>query len=869
MAACSTGPAPLLDQLTRAAAATCDVPVAMVSLVDEHRLWFASSIGLNGLSELPRAVSFCAHTLLGDDLMEVHDASLDVRFADNPLVTGANGVRFYAGAPVILSDGFSLGALCVVDHAPKQLTDRQRTVLRHLAGAVAAALESAERVAQSTAVIEETTARIDDLYRSTPAPLFSMSMDGRLLVVSDTFLTETGYTRDELLGRPVFDLLTPESRASAQGAGMQRFLSAGRTQHHEYQLVRKDGVVIDVLVSQVLVRDAVGRPLRSMGVFENITSRRRAEEALQAERARMARILEGTDAGTWELNVKTGETRYNERWAAIIGFTLAELGPTNRRTWLERIHPADVPLVLADARAHYAGESDSYHNECRIRHRDGSYVWVRDRGRVSERSADGTALWMHGTHEDINVRKRAEAALEDSQKFLERVGSVAGVGGWEIDVATRALSWSRQTALLHDIDAGYHPTLEEALRFFAPEVRAEIEAAIKGSIDHGTPFDLELPFVSAKGRAFWARLVGSIEYAHGEPVRLVGALQDVSRQKQMECDLARSRELLEVTLDSIGDAIVTTNNDGIVQWLNPVAERMTGWEKGEAVGRPLTQVVELVDDATRQPIPDAVASCLGALEVASLGHQVTLVSQSGAEFGVAGSASPIREAGGQVHGAVLVVRDVTEQRRHQREMSHRATHDFLTGLLNRSEFETRLATRIEATATDDVHASLLYVDLDQFKLVNTACGHGAGDQLLRQVTAILERCIRAADSVARLGGDEFGILLDSCSLADAQCIAQIICDEMDAFRFDHEGRRFRVGASIGLVPVDARWPSVQAVLHAADASCFAAKDGGRNRVHPWVDSDVAVKARHGDLQWVSRIELALDEDRFSLFAQRI
>jgi diguanylate cyclase (GGDEF)-like protein len=163
----------------------------------------------------------------------------------------------------------------------------------------------------------------------------------------------------------------------------------------------------------------------------------------------------------------------------------------------------------------------------------------------------------------------------------------------------------------------------------------------------------------------------------------------------------------------------------------------------------------------------------------------------------------------------------------------------------------------------------MYIDLDQFKLVNDACGHAAGDQLLRQVAALLKQCVRTRDTLARLGGDEFGVILQFCTTEQAQRVAQQICERMDEYRFVFDDRRFRIGTSIGLVPLDRRWPTSASVMQAADAACYAAKEAGRNRVHAWVDADQHLRLRHGEMQWVTRLEQALDENRFELFAQRI
>ena len=736
-----TEPEEIFDSLVHAAAGLCEVPIATITLLDEHRQWFKAVIGLD-YRETPRSRAMCVHVVRSGVAMVVPDMTKDPRCATNPLVTGAPHVRFFAAAPITLG-GHTIGALCVLDTVPRDLHDHQVRTLCHLAMTAARAFESCERAANALALADETNDRITALYRSSPVPLFSMSSEGRLMMVSDAWTTETGYAREELEGRHVTEFLTPASRKFALEVGIPTFLEVGRTHKNEYQVICKDGSLIDVAVSQVLERDASGAPLRSMSVFENITPRRVAERALREEQDRLARIVESTNAGTWELNIQTGETRYNERWAEMIGYTLAELGATHLDDWTARIHPDDLARARALAAAHYEGRADYLDFEGRIRHRDGHWIWVKDRGRVSARDADGKALWMHGTHADISSRKR------------------------------------------------------------------------------------------------------------------------------FEDELARSRELLQVTLESIGDAVVTTDTHACIQWMNRVAERMTGWKKEEVLGRPIDRVFVVIDDESRMPTRNPVARCLATSQIVGGSGNTTLISRSGEEFGVEDSASPIREANGQVLGAVLVFRDVSEQRRLNNEMRHRARHDLLTGLFNRAEFESRLG-QVLADAGDEVAGHvLLYVDLDQFKLVNDACGHSAGDQLLRQVAAILRDCVRGHDTLARLGGDEFGVILEHCDPRSAERVAQKICDEMEEFRFQYEGKRFRVGTSIGLVPIDGRWSSLKALLQAADASCYAAKEGGRNRVHAWFDSDTVLKARNGDMQWVSRLELALDEDRFVLFGQRI
>ena len=489
---------------------------------------------------------------------------------------------------------------------------------------------------------------------------------------------------------------------------------------------------------------------------------------------------------------------------------------------------------------------------------------------------DGRVVGYLAVSFDITDRKCQEEALRKSERFLDRTSQMAGIGGWEVDLLAERVVWSEQTRRIHGVGADHLPTLACMVDFFAPEARVALRAALQAATTQGQAWDLELPFVRANDQRIWVRMVGSAEFVDGVAVRLVGAMQDISDRvnqrlelDQLARDLDEDRSLLKVTLASISEALVTTDVHGIVTWLNPVAERMTGWASAEAIGRPLAQVFHVLNEDTRRPMPEHVLACLDGGGLATAASRLVLLSRNGEEFGIQDSSAPIRNEAGDVLGVVLVFRDVSEQRKLSSEMSFRATHDALTGVYNRAEFELRLGRSLEQSRQDGSDHAMLYIDLDQFKLVNDACGHASGDQLLQQVVRLLAESVRGSDTLARLGGDEFGILMAHCTAGQAQRAAQKICDRMDEFRFVHGERRFRIGASIGLVPVDRRWQTTAAIQQAADTSCYAAKEAGRNRVHVWFDTDVVVQERQFEMQWTTRIEQALDDDGFVLFAQRI
>jgi len=283
----------------------------------------------------------------------------------------------------------------------------------------------------------------------------------------------------------------------------------------------------------------------------------------------------------------------------------------------------------------------------------------------------------------------------------------------------------------------------------------------------------------------------------------------------------------------------------------------------------LPEIFHAINERTHLPIEGPVEKCMNGAPASALFGHALLVARGGRKYSIENSAAPILDRDGAVLGAILVFRDVTEQRRLASEMTYRATHDSLTGLVNRTEFERRLEARLTDAREERGGNALMYIDLDQFKLVNDACGHAAGDELLRQVAKLFGMIVHGSDTLARLGGDEFGVILAHCSGEHALRAAQQICNLMEKFRFSHGGQRFRVGASVGLVPLDGRWEDTSALMQAADASCYAAKEAGRNRVHRWFDTDEIMRGRRGDMRWATRLTQALDEERFVLHMQRI
>ena len=341
--------------------------------------------------------------------------------------------------------------------------------------------------------------------------------------------------------------------------------------------------------------------------------------------------------------------------------------------------------------------------------------------------------------------------------------------------------------------------------------------------------------------------------------------QEISERERLEALLFQEKELAQVTLQSIGDAVITTDSQGRITYLNPPAEKLVGWSLAEAQGIHSDELLKIFHGNTRQPVESPIMRALKEQSIVGLPDNAVLIARDGTEYFIADSAAPICDRNGNLIGAVLVFHDVTASRKLAQQLSWYARHDNLTGLINRHEFESNVEKAIHSAQSDHEEHVLCYLDLDQFKVVNDTCGHPAGDELLRQVSVMLKQRVRAADLTARLGGDEFGLLLKNCGLGQGISIANQIREEVQDFRFIWQDKAFKIGVSIGLVLLTGQTRSYKQVLSAADAACYAAKNAGRNRVQVYYDHDRELARQRGERQWITEITHALDNNRFRLY----
>ncbi|MEO9230678.1 MAG: PAS domain S-box protein [Devosia sp.] len=479
------------------------------------------------------------------------------------------------------------------------------------------------------------------------------------------------------------------------------------------------------------------------------------------------------------------------------------------------------------------GEVEDFQGECRMDHRDGGPLWVLMTATLLRSETTTQPLYVIVQIVNIDRQKRAEAALAKSESLWNFALESAGQGVWDCDVPSNEIVYSRVWRKMRGIpeDEAIDPAQSAWLARVHPDDVERVLSASR-SQGHGTDgFDtLEYRERHRNGHYIWILSRGRpVEWDEsGNPIRSVGTDTDITRLKTAEAQVAEERERLRVTLDSIGEGVISTDAEGCVRFMNPVAEALTGWEKSQAIGRALAEVFATKHEATGASAQDVIADCLALGGPREIADDVMLVARNGNGRGVSGTASPVKDANGRTIGAVLVFKDVTNLQQAQRQLTHSANHDGLTDLPNRSALVRALSEAARAASSGEQTSALCFIDLDRFKPVNDTAGHAAGDELLKIVARVIDASCRAQDFAARLGGDEFVVLLEDCSTQNAEQVARNIVAAIAAIDFEWNGAHYSMGASVGVAAVGAG--SADEALARADAACYAAKASGRGRV---------------------------------------
>ena len=513
----------------------------------------------------------------------------------------------------------------------------------------------------------------------------------------------------------------------------------------------------------------------------------------------------------------------NKALCQFLGYSQEEL---RALTFQQLTWPEDLNNDLEQLGMLVRGEINSYSMEKRYYTRAGDVVWALLAVSLV-RHSDNTPLYFIAQVEDINDLKHTEWMNKRLMERITLANEAGGIGIWEWELQPDVISWDKRMFDLYEVPLHIKPSWQVWYECVVPEDREHAENVIRDSLAARIPFKLEFRIAVRDGVRHIRSLANRVLNKDGEVERLLGINLDMTEVKQLNEALYQEKERLHITLDSIGEAVICIDVDMNVTFMNPVAEKMSGWQQDDAIGIPLLTVLRITF-GDNGPLMENIYSA--DMSRTAIEQEVVLHCRNGNSYDIQYSITPLSTLDGGSIGSVLVIQDVTESRKMLRQLSYSASHYDLTHLANRVSFENHLKQLLQAVHNTHQRHVLVFIDLDRFKAVNDSAGHAAGDALLRELASLMLSMLRTSDVLARLGGDEFGLLLPDCNIESARFISGRIISAINEYQFRWEGRLHRIGASAGITLIDEKNHVATEVMSQADIACYAAKNSGRGRV---------------------------------------
>lgn len=855
-----------LDAVTRLVAKLLEVPIALVSLIDERRQWFKSRAGL-AATETPREMAFCAHAILDNAPFIVEDAHTDARFYGNPLVLGEPHVRAYAGIPLTTADGLAMGTLCAIDRQPRRFSAEQLQALQDLAVVVRrdllhreAALRARELAERSLRAVSDSEALYHATFERAAIGIAIVSLDGGWLRINPAVAEMLGRTREQLDGMTFQDVTHPDDLDL--DLGHMRQLLAGTARHYtlEKRYLRPDGSVVwGNLTVTLVTRD--GRPHHFIAIIEDITARRAAELALRdfrdqlerrvAERtaelhaangfllgsmkqlrqseaaleqseAELRSVLENALDAFISIDSSSVVLEWNRQAEITFGWSRQEavgqrldqliLPPAHReghRTGIKRLDATGEALVL------------NRRLELPALRRDGTQIpcEVTITALPSLSKGQVYAAFLH----DISERKRAQQTLADSERRLDAVVNDVTDPIFRFDARGRVVFANAASRALFGLQ-GDGPWEDDWRRAVHPEDLPAVLATVRRLSPRQPLVLTEHRMISAAGGVRWVEFVNRGFYdAQGKlcEVQIIG--RDVTQRKTLEARLEATNREQALMLDNEVVGILRLKNRTAL-WCNRAFETLFGFGPGEFVGQSMRGLY-------RDPEAFDLVGTEGYAALQGGGTyrtQVEMVRRDGTPIWVDLSGALLSPETGE---SMWLVADITAMKQRQALMENLAFHDALTGLPNRRLLNDRLVQALAQAERAHKRVAVGFIDLDGFKAINDRHGHDAGDLLLKTVSARLQECVRAEDTVARLGGDEFVVMLPL--LTESEDPGLVFERLLSALRDPvplTPGQTGHVSGSVGLALYPQDGHEGDTLLAVADERLYQAKRAGKDRI---------------------------------------
>ncbi|HGC6389931.1 TPA: diguanylate cyclase [Cronobacter dublinensis] len=552
---------------------------------------------------------------------------------------------------------------------------------------------------------------------------------------------------------------------------------------------------------------------------------REERKLITESETRFRNAMEYSAIGMALVSTEGSFLQVNKALCTFLGYTPEQLASMS---FQQLTYPEDLHADMALVEKLLNGERNNYSLEKRYYTRAGDVVWALLAVSIV-RQRDGSPLYFIAQVEDITDLKRTEWVNKRLMERITLANEAGGIGIWEWELGTDVIAWDQRMFELYEVPPHTRPTYQLWKSRLLKEDVAQAEATIQEALRSRVPFKLEFRIQVKNGVRHIRALANRVLNKQGEVERLLGINMDMTEVKQLNEALFQEKERLHITLDSIGEAVICTDVAMNVTFMNPVAEKMSGWRQEEAIGQPVLAILRITF-GDNGPLLEDIHSGDATHASTGIDQDVVLHCRSGGNYDIHYTITPLSTLEGENIGSVLVIHDVTESRKMLRQLSYSASHDALTHLANRVSFEAHLKRLLQSVSDTHQRHALVYIDLDRFKAVNDTAGHAAGDALLRELASLMLGMLRTTDVLARLGGDEFGLLLPDCSLENARTISERIVAAINEYPFVWESRLHRIGASAGITIIEAANNQAQEVMSQADIACYTSKNAGRGVV---------------------------------------